>query len=36
VVCTGHGMKDPSIITESFSPPLVIPANYQALIELVG
>ncbi|MBK6791203.1 MAG: threonine synthase [Anaerolineales bacterium] len=36
VVCTGHGMKDPSIITESFKAPEVIPANYQALIDLVG
>lgn len=36
VVCTGHGMKDPSIITESFKSPQVIAANYQALIELVG
>ena len=36
VVCTGHGMKDPSIITESFEAPEVIPANYQALIDLVG
>lgn len=36
VVCTGHGMKDPSIITESFSAPQVIPANYEALVELVG
>ncbi|HNM37411.1 MAG TPA: threonine synthase [Anaerolineales bacterium] len=36
VVCTGHGMKDPSIITESFSAPQVIPAKYEALVELVG
>lgn len=36
VVCTGHGMKDPSIITESFQSPKIIPANYEALIELVG
>lgn len=36
VVCTGHGMKDPSIITESFKAPQVIPANYQALFDLVG
>lgn len=36
VVCTGHGMKDPSIITESFKAPQVIPANYQALLGLVG
>ena len=36
VVCTGHGMKDPSIITESFESPRVIPANYQALVDVVG
>ncbi|MBP8164793.1 MAG: pyridoxal-phosphate dependent enzyme, partial [Anaerolineales bacterium] len=36
VVCTGHGMKDPSIVTESFQSPKVIPARYEALVELVG
>ncbi|MCB0103950.1 MAG: threonine synthase [Anaerolineales bacterium] len=36
VVCTGHGMKDPSIITESFNAPQVIPAKYEALVDLVG
>jgi threonine synthase len=36
VVCTGHGLKDPSIITESFTSPKIIPANYEALIGLVG
>lgn len=36
VVCTGHGLKDPSIITESFTSPNVIPAKYEALVELVG
>ena len=36
VVCTGHGMKDPSIITESFTSPQVIPADYQALIDVIG
>lgn len=36
VVCTGHGMKDPFIITESFEAPRVIPAKYEALIELAG
>jgi threonine synthase len=35
VVCTGHGMKDPSIITESFQAPQVIPADYQALVEAI-
>lgn len=36
VVCTGHGMKDPSIITESFTTPRVIPAEYEALVDAVG
>ena len=36
VVCTGHGMKDPSIITGSFTSPTVIPANYEALIDVIG
>jgi threonine synthase len=36
VVCTGHGMKDPSIITESFEAPKVIPATYDALVEATG
>jgi threonine synthase len=36
IVCTGHGMKDPSIITESFKSPKVIAANYNALLELVN
>ena len=36
VVCTGHGMKDPSIITESFQSPKIIPANYDVLINGIG
>lgn len=36
IVCTGHGMKDPSIITESFKAPQVIPANYDALMNVIG
>lgn len=36
VVCTGHGMKDPSIITDSFKAPQVIPADYQTLFEAIG
>lgn len=35
VVCTGHGMKDPAIITESFQSPKIISANYEALAELI-
>ena len=36
LVCTGHGLKDPSIVTESFRPPQVIPANEEALREMIG
>ena len=36
VVCTGHGMKDPSVITERFQSPKIIPASYEALVDLVG
>ncbi len=35
VVCTGHGMKDPSIITESFESPKIIPAKYESLAEVI-
>jgi len=35
VVCTGHGMKDPAIITERFQSPKNIPAAYASLIELI-
>jgi threonine synthase len=36
VVCTGHGLKDPSIITESFQSPKIIPANYNSLLDVIG
>lgn len=35
VVCTGHGLKDPSVITESFESPKIIPATYDALIGVI-
>ena len=35
IVCTGHGMKDPAIITESFKSPKIIPLNYDALIDVI-
>lgn len=35
VVCTGHGMKDPAIITESFQAPKIISANYENLIQII-
>lgn len=36
VVCTGHGLKDPSVVIESFQSPKVIPANYEALAAVIG
>ena len=36
VVCTGHGLKDPSVITESFESPQIIPATYDALISVIA
>jgi len=29
-------MKDPAVITESFQSPKIIPANYEALIDLIN
>lgn len=36
VVCTGHGLKDPSVITESFESPKIITATYDALISIIA
>lgn len=36
IVCTGHGLKDPSIVTESFESPKVIPATYDALVNVIS
>jgi threonine synthase len=36
VVCTGHGLKDPSIITDAFQFPKIIPMNYDALLDVIG
>ena len=36
VVCTGHGLKDPSIVTESFESPTLIPATYDALVSVIS
>lgn len=35
IICTGHGLKDPSIVTESFESPKVIPATYDALVNVI-
>lgn len=34
-VCTGHGLKDPSIVTESFQSPKIVPATYEALVSAI-
>jgi threonine synthase len=34
-VCTGHGLKDPDIISEQFPTPDVVPARIDALQELI-
>lgn len=36
VVCTGHGLKDPSVVADSFGAPKIIPADYRALAELIA
>ena len=36
VVCTGHGLKDPSIVTESFESPKLISATYDALVSVIS
>jgi len=35
VVCTGHGLKDPDIITSSMTKPIVLPADAGALEEVI-
>jgi threonine synthase len=34
-ICTGHGLKDPDIITRDMDKPRVIPPNLQALEEII-
>ncbi len=34
-VCTGHGLKDPDIITKNFSQPQIYPAELSALEEVI-
>ena len=36
IVCTGHGLKDPSIVTGSFESPKLIPATYDALVSVIS
>jgi threonine synthase len=35
VVCTGHGLKDPQIISDSMPAPFVIEASYPSLEEVI-
>lgn len=35
-VCTGHGLKDPEIVTRGFPAPRLIPAELEALWELIA
>jgi threonine synthase len=35
-VCTGHGLKDPDIITRRMPAPDVLPASYRALEDFIG
>jgi len=35
-VCTGHGLKDPNIITERFEPPETVPARLENIEEIVS
>ena len=34
-VCTGHGLKDPDIITKEMTRPLVVPPRLDALEEVI-
>ena len=34
-ICTGHGMKDPDIITKDMQKPLVVPPKLEALEEVI-
>jgi threonine synthase len=34
-VCTGHGLKDPDVITRDMHKPLVVPPRIEALEEII-
>jgi threonine synthase len=34
-ICTGHGMKDPDIITKDMQKPLIVPPKLEALEEVI-
>jgi threonine synthase len=35
-ICTGHGLKDPDIITRDMQKPLIVPPNLEALEVILG
>jgi threonine synthase len=35
VICTGHGLKDPEIITHEMQKPLIVPPRLDALEEVI-
>jgi threonine synthase len=34
-ICTGHGLKDPEIITKDMQKPLIVPPKLAALEEVI-
>ena len=34
-ICTGHGLKDPDIITKDMQKPLIVPPKLEALEEVI-
>jgi threonine synthase len=34
-ICTGHGLKDPDIITKDMRKPLIVPPKLEALEEVI-
>jgi threonine synthase len=34
-ICTGHGLKDPEIITRDMTKPLIVPPRLDALEEVM-
>jgi len=34
-ICTGHGLKDPDIITQDMEKPLIVPPKLEALEEII-
>jgi threonine synthase len=34
-ICTGHGLKDPDIITKAMQKPLIVPPKLEALEDVI-